>query len=196
VLLVHDPGSEKRFMSEGFGLSREAVMSNDFVLVGPPDDPAGAKGLSDMMAAFTRIASKTPPFISRGDESGTHQKEKEIWKKAGIEPQGDWYVRSGQGMGAVLRMADQKRAYTLTDNATFLVLKTNLELDVICEGDPGAVNVYSVIVVSPKRHPHVKQDAARRFADYLRSANARKLTAEFGVEKFKRPLFKVGKEGQ
>jgi len=196
VLLVHDPVSEERFMSGGFGLLREEVMSNDFVLVGPADDPAGAKGMSEMTAAFTRIASKTSPFISRGDESGTHQKEKEIWKKAGITPQGDWYVQSGQGMGAVLRMADQKRAYTLTDNATFLALKTKLELGVVCDGDPGAVNVYSVIVVSPKRHPHVKQESARRFADYLHSADARKVISEFGVEKFKTPLFKVSKEGR
>jgi tungstate transport system substrate-binding protein len=196
VLLVHDPAAEERFMAGGFGLGREEVMSNDFVLVGPPDDPAGANGQSGMTAAFAQVASKTPPFISRGDESCTHQKEKAIWKQAGIEPQGAWYIRSGQGMGAVLRMTDQKRGYTLADRGTFLALRTKLDLSVVCEGDPGAVNLYSVIVVSPKRHPHVKQELARRFADYLHSTDARKLIAEFGVDKFGTPLFRVSREGE
>jgi tungstate transport system substrate-binding protein len=194
VLLVHDLAAEERFMSAGFGLSRDEVMSNDFVLVGPPGDPAGVKGRADMAAAFARLAETATPFISRGDESGTHQKEKEIWKKAGVEPAGDWYIRSGQGMGAVLRMADQRRGYTLADRGTFLALGPKLDLSVVCEGDPGAVNRYSVIVISPERHPHVWKDAAERFARFLLSAETREIIARFGVEKYGQPLFTPRKD--
>lgn len=189
ALLVHDPAAEKRFMAEGCGLNRTEVMSNDFVLVGPSADPAGVKSETSMPAAFRRVAEKPATFISRGDESGTHQKEKAIWNRAGVEPRGDWYVSSGQGMGAVLRMADQKRSYTLADRATFLALRSTLDLAVLCQGDPEAVNLYSVIVVSPDRHPHVKRESAQRFADFLRSAEARDLIARFGMEKYGQPLF-------
>jgi len=195
VLLVHDPVAEERFMAGGFGLSRDEVMSNDFVLVGPADDPAGVKGQSGMAAAFARVASMALPFISRGDESGTHQKEKAIWKKASFEPHGDWYIRSGQGMGAVLMMADQKRGYTLADRGTFLALRSKLGLIVLCEGDSEAVNLYSVIVVSSERHPTVKQEFAKRFASFLLSSEARALIARFGLEKYGQPLFKPRKEG-
>jgi tungstate transport system substrate-binding protein len=189
VLLVHDPAAERRFMSGGYGLSRDEVMNNDFVLVGPPDDPAGAGGRTSMAAAFARVAGKPATFISRGDESGTHRKEEEIWGRAGIEPRGDWYVQSGQGMGAVLRMADQKRGYALADRGTFLALRPKLDLAVACEGDPEAVNLYSLIVVSPGRHPHVRRESAERFAAFLRSPEARALIAKFGVEEFGQPLF-------
>jgi tungstate transport system substrate-binding protein len=120
VLLVHDPAGEEQFMAEGFGSERRPVMHNDFVLVGPPADPAGVKGQASAAAAFARIARARAPFVSRGDESGTHQKEKAVWRAAGIEPGGDWYVRAGGGMGQVLRMATEKRAYTLSDRGTFL----------------------------------------------------------------------------
>jgi tungstate transport system substrate-binding protein len=195
VLLVHDPAAEERFMAAGFGQTREEVMRNDFVLVGPPTDPAEVKGRTGLAAAFARVAARQACFVSRGDESGTHQKEKQVWKQAGVEPRGDWYVRSGQGMGALLRMAAEKRAYTLTDRATFLALRQGLDLAVLCEGAADAVNRYSVIVVSPERHPHVKQGPAKQFAAFLLSEEGQQLIAEFGAEKYGRPLFSP-KEGR
>jgi tungstate transport system substrate-binding protein len=195
VLLVHDPDAEKRFMADGFGQSRDEVMSNDFVLVGPPEDPAGVKSRGSMADAFLRLAEKEVTFVSRGDESGTHRKEKGFWKQAGIEPAGEWYIRSGQGMGAVLRMADQKRGYTLADRGTFLALRTKMGLAIVCEGDPEAINLYSVIVVSPERHPHVQLGPTRRFAEFMQSSEARELIARFRVEKFGQPLFTPRKKG-
>src|SRR5205807_249023 len=121
--------------------------------------------------AFARVARKEATFVSRGDESGTHRKEKAVWRQAGIEPRGDWYVRAGAGMGQVLRMADQKRAYTLSDRGTFLAQRKGLDLAVLCAGDPLLVNQYSVILVNPRKHPHVRREAARRFADFLLSAD-------------------------
>jgi len=189
VLLVHDPAAEERFMAEGYGKSREAIMQNDFVLVGPAADSAGVKGLASATAAFSRIARHNAPFVSRGDRSGTHQKEEEVWKRAGVEPRGDWYVKSGQGMGAVLRMADQKNAYTLTDRATYLAHRKDLELVVLVEGDPDLVNSYTVIVLSPERHPHVKHGLAMRFSYFLRTAETQDLIARFGTDRYGRALF-------
>src|SRR5262245_18820537 len=180
VLLVHDPAGERRFMAEGHGALRREVMHNDFVLVGPPADPAGVKGLKSITAAFARLAAQGSPFVSRGDESGTHQKEKAIWRQAGVEPRGDWYVRAGAGMGQVLRLASEKRACTLADRGTFLALRKGLDLAVLCEGDALLRNPYSVIVVSPEKHPHVRESAARRFADFLTSAEGRRAIAGFG----------------
>jgi tungstate transport system substrate-binding protein len=196
VLLVHDPDGEQRFMEEGLGVGRRQVMYNDFVLVGPPADPAGVKGLPSAAAAFTRIARTEAPFVSRGDESGTHAKEKAVWQKAGVEPKGGWYVRAGAGMGHVLRMASEKRAYTLSDRGTFLALRGGLELAVLGEGDPLLVNQYSVILVNPRKHPHVRSEAAQRFADFLLSAEARRLVAEFGKDRYGEPLFFPGAKGQ
>ncbi len=196
VLLVHDPANEARFMAQGFGESRDEVMTNEFILVGPADDPAGAKGRTTLADAFSRVASRQATFVSRGDESGTHQKEKEVWGKTGADPSGGWYVRSGQGMGAVLRMADQKRGYTLSDRATFLTVRDSLDLAVLCEGDPDATNLYSVIVISPDKHPHTKVELARRFAGYLKSADARGLIADFGRSKYGEALFAPAKGGK
>src|SRR5262249_5599386 len=152
----HDPAAEEEFVAEGYGVERREVMHNDFVLAGPKDDPARVKGEKNVAGAFARIAGKRSPFVSRGDESGTHQKEKQVWRQAKVEPQGDWYVRAGAGMGQVLRMADQKRAYTLSDRATFLAQRQGIDLDILFQGDPVLVNRYSVIVVSPERHAHVR----------------------------------------
>jgi len=196
VLLVHDPAAERRFVEEGFGVDRRPVMYNDFVLVGPPADPAGVKGLASITEAFTRIAQKEVPFVSRGDESGTHVKEKAVWKKANVEPKGGWYVRAGAGMGQVLRMASEKRAYTLSDRGTFLALRGGLELAVLAEGDPLLVNQYSVIRVNPEKHPHVRQEAAQRFADFLLGPEAQRLIAEFGKDRYGEPLFFPGAKGQ
>ncbi len=189
VLLVHDPAAEERFMAEGYGASRQPVMYNDFVVVGPAADPAGIKGMKSAVEAFTRIARQPARFVSRGDESGTHQKERAIWKQAGIAPQGDWYLQAGAGMGPVLRLADQKRAYTLTDRGTFLALSGGLDLTVLGEGDPLLRNSYHVIVVAADKHPHVHSQAARRFADYLTSAPVQQMIGAFGKDRFGQPLF-------
>jgi tungstate transport system substrate-binding protein len=189
VLLVHDPEAEERFMAEGYGASRQAVMANDFVVVGPAADPAGVKGIKSAAEAFTRIAGHSAPFVSRGDESGTHQKERAVWKQAGIAPQGDWYIRAGAGMGPVLRLADQKRAYTLADRGTFLALSSGLDLAVLSEGDPLMRNPYHVIVVSSEKHPHVHTRAARRFVEFLTSAPVQEAIGTFGKDRFGQPLF-------
>jgi tungstate transport system substrate-binding protein len=191
VLLVHDPDAEGRFMEEGHGESRREVMHNDFVILGPPADPAGVKGSASASEAFTRITRAESAFVSRGDESGTHQREKAVWKKAGVVPKGAWYVRAGAGMGQVLRMASEKRGYTLSDRGTYLALRKGLELTVLHEGDPVLVNRYSVIVVSKERHPHARVEEARRFADFLQSEEARKAIRAFGVDRHGQPLFRV-----
>jgi tungstate transport system substrate-binding protein len=193
VLLVHDPAGEQRFMDEGFGTGRRPVMWNDFVLVGPPDDPAGGKGLKSARAAFARVArhGKTP-FVSRGDESGTHARENAVWREADIQPGGKWYVRAGLGMGAALRLAGEKRGYTLSDRGTFLAQRKGLGLAVLCEGDPLLVNQYSVILVSPEKHPHVLREAARKFADFLLAPQTQRAIANFGKDRFGQPLFFPG----
>jgi tungstate transport system substrate-binding protein len=189
VLLVHDPAAEQRFVDEGFGIERRPVMGNDFVLVGPPTDPAGVKGQTSAAEAFSRVARAEAPFVSRGDESGTHAREKAVWRQAGIEPQGDWYVRAGAGMGQVLRMADERRAYTLSDRGTFLAQRQGLDLAVLCAGDPLLVNQYSVILVNPEKHPHVQSEAARKFADFLLAPQTQQAIADFDKDRFGEPLF-------
>ena len=196
VLLVHDPDAEEQFMAEGHGALRRGVAYNDFVLVGPADDPAGVKVRTSTAAAFGRIAGSGSPFVSRGDESGTHQKERAVWRRAGINPHGGWYVRAGAGMGQVLRMADQKRAYTLSDRATYLAQRRDLDLAVLCEGDPLLVNQYSVILVNPDKHPHVRREAAQKFADFLLSAATQQVIADFGKDRFGQPLFFAGEAGK
>ena len=192
VLLVHDPDAEQQFMAEGYGASRHPVVWNDFVLVGPAADPAGVNGATSAAEAFRRVAAKQAAFVSRGDESGRHAKEKATWRRAGIEPRGDWYVRAGAGMGQVLRMASEKRAYTLSDRGTFLAQREGLDLAVLFEGDPSLVNQYSVILISVEKHPHVHHEAARKFADFLLSAEGQKAIAEFGKARFGQPLFFAG----
>jgi tungstate transport system substrate-binding protein len=139
--------------------------------------------------AFARIAAQAAPFVSRGDESGTHQKEKEIWRKADRDPTGDWYIRAGTGMSQALRMADEKQAYTLSDRATFLTLQKELELVILVQRDKIMQNAYAVLVVSAEKHPHIKSQAARQFADFLTSSATQKHISEFGVAKFGEPLF-------
>jgi tungstate transport system substrate-binding protein len=189
VLLVHAPASEKELMAEGFGSERLLVMHNDFIIVGPPADPAAIKGTPTAVEAFQKIAAAEAPFISRGDDSGTHKMELAIWKKAGITPEGDWYQESGQGMGATLKIASEKNAYTLTDRATYLANKDTLALDILVEGDAGLLNVYHVIVVNPEKYPKVNADGAKAFATFLTSKATQALIGEFGMEKFGQPLF-------
>lgn len=187
ALLTHAPAAEEKFMAEGWGKDRRAVMSNDFVLVGPKSDPAQVIGQKSIDQAFTRVADRPAPFVSRGDESGTHQKEREVWKKAGREPQGDWYIRAGVGMAQALRMAHEKNAYTLADRGTYLALRNELALVVVSAGDPLLQNRYAVISVNSDKHP--KAAAAKRFADFLTSAETKKLIGGFGVDKFGEALF-------
>jgi tungstate transport system substrate-binding protein len=196
VLLVHDPESEEKFMAEGFGATRRPLMYNDFVLVGPPDDPAGVKGEKSIVKAFAQLAAKEAPFYSRGDESGTHLKEKKIWSEDGIEPKGDWYRSAGAGMAAVLRIANEKNGYTLTDRGTYLSQRKNLNLVILSEGDPLLLNRYSVIVVNPAKHPHVHHPEAVQFLEFMTSSETRKTIAAFGVDLFGEPLFHVEGAGK
>lgn len=189
VLLSHAPAAEAKFMEEGWGTDRRPVMYNDFVLVGPRSDPASLATQKSIAEAFRRIADQQAGFISRGDESGTHQKEREVWKRIGREPQGEWYVRAGAGMAQVLRMAHEKKAHTLTDRGTFLALRREIDLVILSEGDPLLKNRYSVILVSPAKHTHVRADEAKEFAEFLTSPSTKRTIGEFGVEKFGQPLF-------
>lgn len=190
VVLVHARALEDEFMANGDGVRREDVMYNDFVIVGPPTDPAGIAGMTDATAALTQIAAAEAPFVSRGDNSGTHTKENAIWAAAAIEPAGDWYISAGQGMGAVLTMADEQQAYTLSDRATYLARTLEgTELVIVVEGDPILFNPYGVMAVNPVKGAHIQADLANQFIDWLISLPAQELIAEFGVAEFGAPLF-------
>lgn len=190
VLLVHARSREDTFMDAGHGVRREDVMYNDFVIVGSQDDPAGIKGMTDAAQAFAQIAETQATFISRGDDSGTHTKEKAIWEAAGIQPEGEWYVSAGQGMGAVLTMADEQQAYTLSDRATYLARTLEgTELVIEVEGDPILFNPYGVIAVNPDKNPEIKANLANQFINWLISVPTQEKIGEFGVEEFGAPLF-------
>jgi tungstate transport system substrate-binding protein len=189
VLLTHAPDGEAKFMEEGHGARRRRVMHNDFVLVGPRTDPADVAGAKSVADAFTRIAREEAPFVSRGDDSGTHRKEHAIWKAEVIEPQGAWYLRAGSGMAAVLRVANEKGAYTLSDRGTFLAQRDLLDLKILHQGDPLLHNPYTVISVSPEKHPSVNHRAAERFAEFLVSPEVQQVIGEFGVTRHGQPLF-------
>jgi tungstate transport system substrate-binding protein len=190
VLLVHARSREDAFMDEGHGVRREDVMYNDYIIVGPADDPAGVQGMRDAAAALKMIADAEATFISRGDDSGTHTKEKAVWAVAEIEPAGDWYVSAGQGMGAVLTMADEQQAYTLSDRATYLARTLEgLELEILVEGEPSLFNPYGVIAVNPDKSPSIQVDLANTFIDWLISLPTQEKIAQFGVAEFGAPLF-------
>lgn len=192
VLLVHAPSSEKTYMDGGYGKDRFLVMHNDFIIVGPAADPAGIRGGTVAVDAFKKIASSGSTFISRGDQSGTNTKELALWKSAALDPAGQkpaWYVESGQGMGATLTIASEKGAYTLTDRATYLANKANLQLDLLVEKDNSLLNVYHVITVNPDKWPKVNYDGALAFAKWITNAATQDVIGKFGVEKFGQPLF-------
>jgi tungstate transport system substrate-binding protein len=177
-------------MDAGHGVRREDVMYNDFVVVGSADDPAAIRGLTDASEAFRRLAQAQVPFVSRGDDSGTHTKERAIWQAAEIEPAGDWYVSAGQGMGAVLTMADEQQAYTLSDRATYLARTLEgIELGILVEGDPMLFNPYGVMAVNPAKGSHIQADLANAFIDWLVSLPTQERIAQFGVDDFGAPLF-------
>lgn len=185
VLLVHSPAAESAFVAAGHGTERREVMYNDFVIVGPASDPAGVRGLTDAVEALGRIARVGARFVSRGDDSGTHKKERELWTTLGIEPEGAWYLDAGQGMGEVLGMASEMRAYTLTDRSTFLFMKDRLELEIVVEGDPRIYNHYGVIPVRGAK----RSDAAHAFAHWITAREGQAVISDYGVERFGRPLF-------
>jgi tungstate transport system substrate-binding protein len=185
VLLVHSPEAEQEFMDAGHGVSREAVMHNDFVVVGPADDPAKVRGSASATDAFTAIAKAKAAFASRADESGTNTKELAIWEAAGIEPKGSWYIETGQGMGETLTIASQKQVYTLSDRGTWLATD-NLDLELLVEGGKDLLNPYHVIVVEGE---NVNQRCAQEFSDWIISPQTQKEIGQFGVAKYGEPLF-------
>lgn len=190
VLLVHAPASEKDFMAKGVGGERLLVMHNDFIVVGPAADPAKVKDTKTAVDTLKAIAAAKATFVSRADDSGTHKMELSLWKKAEIDPKGQaWYLETGQGMGATLKVASEKGGYTLTDRATYLANKANLSLDLLLEKDNALLNVYHVITVNPDKFPKVNAAGAKAFAAFMVAADTQKVIAEFGKEKFGQSLF-------
>jgi tungstate transport system substrate-binding protein len=189
VTLAHAPGLEKKYVSEGKMSNRRLVMYNDFVVIGPPDDPARIKGLPKAVDALERIARSRSRFVSRGDKSGTHALELALWKQAGIEPNGAWYIESGQGMGQTLGIANDRRAYTLTDRATLLAFQKRVDLPILVEKDRPLLNIYSVMEVNPANGPRVNARGGRAFADFMLEPETQAVIESFGVEKYGQPLF-------
>jgi tungstate transport system substrate-binding protein len=206
VIFVHSRAREEKFIADGYGTKRFAVMHNDFIILGPQNDPADIRGSSDAASALTRIAHAGALFVSRGDDSGTHTKEQTLWEDTKLEldnkistivkkgapktisyvhPKGSgkWYLSIGQGMGKTLTFADEKRAYTLADRGTYIKYKhgrdTGLDLEIMCEGDPDLNNPYGVIPINPKKHPHVQYDMAEKFANWLVSAKGQSLILNY-----------------
>lgn len=191
VLLVHAPAAEKVLVEAGVVKDRLLVMHNDFVIVGPKADPAGIKGKS-VLDAYKMIAETKSAFITRGDDSGTHKAELALWKKAELDPatfSPDFYISSGQGMGATLTIASEKEAYTFTDRGTYLSTMNNLDLEILVEGDTVLLNVYHVMTVDPAKWPKVNYDGALAFAQFIVRKDVQKIIGEFGVDKFGMPLF-------
>jgi len=190
IILLHSPAAEKEFVANGFGIDRRLVMHNDFVIVGPPSDPAALRTQPTLDSVFKKIYSSASTFVSRGDESGTNVKELALWKQAGLDPQGQpWYLETGQGQGATLSIASEKGAYALTDRGTFLAYKSNVDLEILIEGDPFLLNVYHVITVNPEKFPNTNLEGAKAFTDFITSPAGQKIIAEFGVKEFGQPLF-------
>lgn len=192
VLLVHSPADEQQLMADGYGVDRKLVMHNDFVVVGPPGDPAHLRGASSTAEAFKKLAAAGALFLSRGDGSGTHSKEKGLWKAAGLSPEGQrWYQQTGLGMGDTLNVAAEKGGYSLTDRATYLVLRKAraMALEILVEREPMLLNVYHVILVSPARFPKVNAAGAKAFSDFVVSPRAQEVVGRFGVDKVGSPLF-------
>jgi tungstate transport system substrate-binding protein len=189
VVLAHAPALEKKQVAEGKALNRRLVMYNDFVIIGPADDPAKIKGTKKAAEAMKAIAASGARFVSRGDNSGTHTLEKTLWKLAGVEPQGGWYIESGQGMGATLGIADDRKAYTLTDRGTYLAFQKRVRLPILVEGDKPLLNIYSVMEVNPANGPKVNAAGGKAFADFMVSTDVQTIIKTFGVDKYGQPLF-------
>jgi tungstate transport system substrate-binding protein len=185
VVFVHAKAQEEKFVADGFGVKRHPVMNTDFILIGPKNDPAGVKGTKDIVAALRKIKERGAPFISRGDKSGTHSAELNLWKAAGIDianEKGPWYKEIGQGMGAALNTASAANAYVLADRGTWLSFKNRGELVIAVEGDKRLFNQYGVILVNPQKHPNVKKELGQQFIDWLISPEGQKAIADFKIE--------------
>ncbi|HZP35502.1 MAG TPA: substrate-binding domain-containing protein [Methylomirabilota bacterium] len=189
VTLAHAPSVEKKYVAEGKMSNRRLVMYNDFVIIGPAEDPAKIKGLPRAVDALRRIAESRSRFVSRGDKSGTHVLEQGLWKQAGIEPKGAWYIESGQGMGQTLGIADDRRAYTLTDRGTYLAFQRRIDLPILVEKDRPLLNVYSVMEVNPANGPRVNAAGGKAFADFMLAPETQAVIRTFGVDKYGQPLF-------
>jgi tungstate transport system substrate-binding protein len=189
VTLAHAPSLEKKYVQDGKMWNRRLVMYNDFVIVGPPGDPAGIKGTKAAVEALRRIVDTRARFVSRGDNSGTHNLEQALWKQAGLAPKGDWYIESGQGMGATLTIANDRQAYTLTDRATLLAFARRVGLPIMVEGDRPLLNVYSVMEVNPANGSRVNTAAGKAFADFMVAPETQAVIRTFGVAKYGQPLF-------
>jgi tungstate transport system substrate-binding protein len=189
VALVHAPDSEKKYVADGLLTNRRLVMHNDFLIVGPADDPAKIKGMKSALEAMKRIAEAQAVFVSRGDNSGTHQLEKKLWQEAKVTPSGAWYLSAGQGMGATLGIGSEKKGYVLTDRATFLAFKKRVQLDPLVERDRILLNIYSVMEPSAAKFPRVNVAGGKAFADFMVSKETQEIIRTFGVDKFGEPLF-------
>lgn len=189
ILLVHAPSAEKELVDNGYGIDRSLVMHNDFVIVGPPNDPAGISGMKLAIDAFQQILISNSPFVTRGDDSGTHKKELTFWIDIDDIPKGNQYLDTGQGMAATLRIASEKGAYTLTDRATLLANQSFVDLAILVEGDNQLLNVYHVISVNPTIWPQVNYVGAQAFTSYLLAAETQALIGDFGVDLYDQPLF-------
>jgi tungstate transport system substrate-binding protein len=189
VCLVHAPDSEKKYVADGLLLNRRLVMHNDFIIVGPAEDPAKIKGLASAVDALKRIAEAKTTFVSRGDNSGTHQLETKLWQEAKIQPAGAWYLESGQGMGATLTIASEKRAYTVTDRGTFLAFQKRLQLVNLVQKDRILLNIYSVLEANAAKFPRVNVAGGKAFADFMVSKEIQEVIKTFGVDKYGEPLF-------
>jgi tungstate transport system substrate-binding protein len=189
VVLVHAPSLEKKYVAAGKLSNRRLVMYNDFILIGPASDPAKIKSTKSAIEALKLIAGSRSRFVSRGDNSGTHNLEKSLWKQAGVEPKGDWYIESGQGMGATLGIANDRNGYTITDRATYLAFQRRVTLAVLLQGDKPLLNVYSVMEVNPANGPRINVPGGRAFADFMVAPETQAVIKSFGVEKHGQPLF-------
>jgi tungstate transport system substrate-binding protein len=181
VVFVHSRAAEDKFVADGYGVDRRDVMYNDYIIVGPKEDPEKLKEAKTAVDAFKRLAEGKADFISRGDDSGTDKKEKELWKAAGITPKGKWYIEAGQGMGAVLQMAFDKKAYTLADRGTFLAYEGKIDLPILFQGEKGLFNPYGVIAVNPKKYPKVNYELAKKFIEYVTGPEGQKIIGDFKI---------------
>ena len=187
VLVTHDSTGELEFVAQGYGHTRRYVMQNDFIIVGPPEDYGGIRG-QNALQGLRVLAEREVPFVSRADDSGTHRRELRLWQEAGIKPAGSWYIRAGVGMGDALLLAGQKRAYILTDRATFIKFRERVHLDVMIDGDPPLLNKYAVIIVNGARN----EAGGKAFADWIVGPGGRSVIRRFGTNEFGQPLFQIG----
>ena len=187
VVLVHAPAAEEKFVADGSGVDRRGVMYNEFLIVGPASDPAGIKDDKDAANALFRIRETQSRFVSRGDDSGTHKKERALWQSAGVTPEGEWYMEAGQGMGKVLQMASELEAYTLVDEGTWLKQGPKTRLEVLSRGDDRLFNPYGIIAVNPEKHPHTNYDGAMELVNWMTGIDGQRLIGQYRLEG--RPLF-------